>query len=149
DNALLVPAYLEAYQITGQASYAAIARETLDYLRRDMRAPAGGYYAAEDAGEVDKEGEVYILSWGELAQALSEEEFSLLQKIFPITEAGNFEHGKNIFHLRNFADRGLWAGIEGVALKRKLLELRAARTRPHRDEKILASWNGLTLSAFS
>lgn len=146
DNALLVPAYLEAYQLTGRERYAQVARETLDYLLRDLQAPGGAFFSAEDAGEVKREGEFYVWKEPELREVLGGD-FDAFVKVYPVTAEGNFEHGTNVLHLPALTDDARTSEIR--ALKEKLLARREKRARPHRDNKILAAWNGLALTAFA
>jgi uncharacterized protein YyaL (SSP411 family) len=148
DNALLVPAYLEAFWLTGRKRYADVARETLDYLLRDLKAPGGAFFSAEDAGEVGKEGEFYVWKETELRETLGEG-FEPFRSVFPVTAGGNFEHGTNVLHLADFSKWEETRSSALRALKEKLLAVRERRERPHRDAKILTAWNGLALSAFA
>jgi len=145
DQALLARTYLEAYQVTGQAPYAEVARDIFAYVLRDLRDAGGGFYAAEDAGEVGKEGEFYVWSWDEVYAALSAEEADLVRRVYGVTEAGNFE-GHNILYLA----QPLEDSQEPLASARtKLLAARAKRPRPHRDDKILTDWNGLMVGSLA
>ncbi|MDO8494488.1 MAG: thioredoxin domain-containing protein [Deltaproteobacteria bacterium] len=148
DNALLSIIYLEAYAALPWADlYERTARETLDYVLCDMRDQEGGFYSAEDAGEVGKEGEFYTWTEEELRQHLTEEEFVAFSGLYRITKEGNFEHGRNIVYCW-----GSWQLKNNPPLQRaqkKLFALRAMRPRPHRDEKILTSWNGLMIGALA
>jgi uncharacterized protein YyaL (SSP411 family) len=149
DNALLAQAFIEAWQVTRDERFAAVARGTLDYVIRDMTAPNGGFTAAEDAGEVDHEGDFYVWTFSELKTALTAEEFEAAERVFKITERGNWEHGKNILHLgvNAASDAKTDPLIQSAA--QKLFALRAKRPRPHRDDKVLTSWNGLMIAALS
>ncbi len=138
DNALLAVVYLEAFQRTSRALYRQIATETLDYLLRDMRSPDGGFFAAEDAGDVGAEGEFYVWSLADLQKSLTPE--LLAELPFPVSEAGNFEHTNILANPR--------ASLSEEA-RRLLLKTRNQRPRPHRDEKILTAWNGLALTALA
>lgn len=148
DNALLVPAYLEAFWLTGRKRYADVARETLDYLLRDLKAPSGAFFSAEDAGDVGKEGEFYVFKEAEVREALGAD-FEKFSAVYPVSAEGNFEHGTNVFHLADFSRWDESRSPEIAALKEKLLRLRGGRKRPHRDSKILTAWNGLVLTALS
>ena len=149
DNALLVPVYLDAFQITKNELYLSVARETLTYVLEEMSHDEGGYYSAEDAGEVGKEGEYYVWSENELKEILSDEEVAEIKRLYGVSSLGNFEDGMNIL---NFQDHVIWTdkynGHARSALE-KMLDVRAQRHSPHRDEKILTSWNGLMLSAMA
>ena len=102
DSALLVIAYLEAYQATGEEDFARIARETLRFLDRDMTSPEGGFYSATDADSLAPDGrreEGYFFTWtpGELEAVLGEEKARIVGRYFGVTEKGNFE-GRTILH---------------------------------------------------
>ncbi|HEY8278123.1 MAG TPA: thioredoxin domain-containing protein [Bdellovibrionota bacterium] len=148
DNALLVPAYLEAFQLTGRKMYADVARETLHYMLRDLKAPGGAFFSAEDAGEVGAEGEFYVWKLDELKKTLGERLMGF-QASFPLSEMGNFEHGTNVLHLQDPKSWDRSRDSETSEARTFLLGSRSKRKRPHRDEKILTSWNGLALSALA
>jgi len=156
DNAQLAQLYLDAYLVSNQPGYAAIVRDILDYVRRDMTHPQGGFYSAEDADSEGHEGKFYCWTSRELSGLLSPEEFNVAVRYFGITEQGNFlDHshprpllGQNVLSIvapdLGAADAGLLASA-----RQKMLAVRAQRVRPHLDDKILASWNGLMLGAMA
>ena len=156
DNALLSRLYLETYQATGDDFYRRIAEETLDYVLRDMTSEEGGFYSAEDADSEGEEGKFYVWTPDELEAALDPDEASLAARYWDVTERGNFE-GKNILHIARppetvaaefgFSPEELWSRI--ARIRAKLFAVREERVRPGRDEKILASWNGLMLRSFA
>jgi len=156
DNALLAHLYLEAYQATGDAFYRRIAEETLDYVARDMTAPEGGFYSAEDADSEGEEGKFYVWTPGEIEAALEPDEARLAMRYWDVTERGNFE-GKNILNVPrapevvaaefDISDEELATRISSI--RQKLFAEREKRVRPGRDEKVLAAWNGLMLRAFA
>ncbi|BBL79873.1 thioredoxin domain-containing protein [Rubrobacter xylanophilus] len=156
DNALLSRLYLEAYQVTGNGFYRRIAEETLDYVTREMRSPEGGFYSAEDADSEGEEGKFYVWTPRELREVLGEEDASLAAAYWGVTERGNFE-GRNILHVprepeevaREFGLPVEELGRRIHSVRRRLLEARARRVRPGRDEKVLAAWNGLMLRSFA
>src|SRR5262249_50026193 len=172
DQAQLANCYLDAYQITGDLRYEAVARDTLDYVRRDLTSPAGGFYSAEDAdsltsvgGKEKAEGAFYLWRKDEIDRALGEyaELFNHQYGIEPEGNApavsdpqGEFQ-GKNILYLRqSFAEtakhfkRSELDVDESMRYRRAtLLDLRAKRPRPHLDDKIITAWNGLMISAFA
>ena len=92
DQALLATAYLETYQATRKQEYSRTAREIFTYVLRDMAAPEGGFYSAEDADSEGKEGKFYVWSLKEIKQILRPDESDLCIKIFNIKENGNFTH---------------------------------------------------------
>ncbi|QXE87883.1 thioredoxin domain-containing protein [Geomonas nitrogeniifigens] len=161
DNALLTMSYLEGFQATGRAEFAKVAREILRYLQRDMQAPGGGFYSATDADSLSPEGhreEGVFFTWTpeELTEALGEERGKLVAACYGVTRGGNFE-GRSILH----RDRSVAELASELKRSEQELELmlsdcrellyraRAKRPLPLRDEKILASWNGLAISAFA
>jgi len=151
DNALLPPLYLAAYQRTGDAEFARVARETLDYLRRDLGSPEGAFYSSEDADSLDgagqlEEGAFYTWTPAEVAEALGgPDEAAAACRHFGVTEAGNFEGGRSVLHLDALA-----LPADAVAgLRATLLARRGQRPRPARDEKVLAGWNGLAIGALA
>ena len=98
DNALLAVCYLEAWQATGKEQYAAVVRQTLDYLLRDMTDPQGGFYSGEDADSEGQEGKFYLWTPAEIEAVLGPEAAGLFCRVYDVTEAGNFE-GRNILNL--------------------------------------------------
>jgi len=156
DNALLARLYLEAHQATGDPFYRRVAEETLDYVLRDMTSPEGGFYSAEDADSEGVEGKFYVWTPTELEGVLDPDDTRLALRYWDVTEGGNFE-GKNILNVPRplevvadefgLAPEELWDRIVGI--REKLLAFRGERVRPGRDEKVLAAWNGLMLSAFA
>ncbi len=156
DNAQLAQLYLDAFLISGDARHADVVRSVLGYVTRDMTHPEGGFYSAEDADSEGHEGKFYCWTRAELEKLLSPEEFNVAVRYFGITEQGNFvDHshpqplsGQNVLSvvapdLRK-EDQALLASA-----KKKMSAARAKRVRPHLDDKILASWNGLMLGAFA
>jgi len=156
DNAQLANLYLDAFQITRSSRYAEVARATLDYVAQDLAHPEGGFFSAEDADSEGHEGKFYCWSTGDLESILTPAERDLVIRRFGITRQGNFtDHshpnplpGLNVLSLvdptLSLSDRPL---LESALTQ--LRETRAHRVRPHLDDKILASWNGLMLGAFA
>ena len=155
DNAQLAQLYLDAYLVSRLETFAAVVRDILDYVLRDMTHPDGGFYSAEDADSEGQEGKFYCWTYKELSKLLPPEEFNVAVKYYGITANGNFiDHshpmplqGLNVLSIANPiepADEKLLASA-----KEKMIRARAERTRPHLDDKILASWNGLMLGAFA
>lgn len=156
DNALLARLYLHAYQITRNTAHRRIAEETLDYAAREMVSPEGGFYSAQDADSEGEEGRFFVWRPEEIRAALGEEDGRLVMDYYGVTLRGNFE-GRSILHVPTppveFARR---AGMTGQDLERaiagprsKLAALREERIRPGLDDKVLTSWNGLMMAAFS
>jgi hypothetical protein len=156
DNAQLAQLYLDAFLISGEKRYAEVVRGILDYVLQDMTHPDGGFYSAEDADSEGQEGKFYCWTHDELAKMLAPDEFNVAAKFFGITKEGNFvDHshpdplpGLNVLSVANpdvpEADRSLLSRAS-----EKMRAVRAKRVRPHLDDKVLASWNGLMLGAFA
>jgi uncharacterized protein YyaL (SSP411 family) len=123
DNALLVPAYLHGWLLTGRERYREVVEETVEYLLRDLRLPSGGFASSQDADTEGVEGLTYTWAPGEGAP----------EELFE-----PFEHGR--FVLRGSLD---------PATRARLLEIRAGRPQPGLDDKAIASWNGLALAALA
>jgi uncharacterized protein len=157
DQAQLATSYLEAYQITGDSQYAEVVRDILDYVLRDLAHPGGGFYSAEDADSAadpskpreKSEGAFYIWSYQEIVDVLGEADAAAFCRRFGVEPNGNVQedpHGE--FTGRNilYAAQDVPANKQSIA---RLLEVRSRRPRPHLDDKILAGWNGLMISAFA
>ena len=144
DNAQLACTYLEAYQATGEARYATVARETLDYLLRDLRDPAGGFHSSEDADSEGEEGRFYVFTPREVEEALGPEDGARFCRQFGVTQGGCFEHGTSVLHRFEALDE-----VPEDSLRWRLRAYRDRRVRPFKDDKVLAAWNGLALSALA
>jgi uncharacterized protein YyaL (SSP411 family) len=143
DNALLARAYLHGWQVTGDDLLRRTAEETLDWAIREMRAPEGGFYSALDADSEGVEGKFYVWTLDELRAALGDD-FDAAVAWFGASQAGNFD-GANVLESR---------GPEPPAevrerIRARLLEVRAERVRPGLDDKRLAAWNALMISALA
>jgi uncharacterized protein YyaL (SSP411 family) len=156
DNALLVPAYVEAFQITGEPYYRQIVEETLAYVLREMTSPEGPFYSTQDADSEGVEGRFFVWSAGEIEQILAGAEARLFSSVYGVSPEGNWE-GHNILHLsRPLSQEARMLEIPEEELRQrlgqsrqKLLEVRKRRVWPGRDEKVLTSWNGLMIAAFA
>ncbi|MCE9566808.1 MAG: thioredoxin domain-containing protein [Planctomycetes bacterium] len=154
DNALLVTAYVEAWQVTRDPFYKQIAEETLEYVYSDMQ--AGGFFSAEDADSEGEEGKFYVWSEKEVRELLGDELGDFAVKVWGVTPHGNFEGHNILFRARNDEQDAAHLGLSVdtfreklTEAKRKLILVRSKRVRPGRDEKILTAWNGLMISAFA
>ena len=169
DNAQLAQLYLDAFLVSGDARHAEVVRNILDYVLRDMTHPGGGFFSAEDADSEGHEGKFYCWTKDELSRLLTVDEFNVAAKYFGITAAGNFtDHshpqplsGQNVLSVVNPIGRDALPRVQAdqqvgptdwellASAKMKMSDVRAKRIRPHLDDKILASWNGLMLGAFA
>ena len=148
DNALLAKVYAEAYQLTGKAGYADVARETLGWIVREMRSPEGGFYSAQDADTPAGEGVFYTWTPEEVVEAVGEADGEIFNRAYGVTKTGNFE-GRSLLRL----DPGMKPSKDEAAAiagaKRVLYARRLQRPRPKTDKKVLTSWNGLAISALA
>jgi hypothetical protein len=149
DNAQLASCYLTAFQATGEARYAQVARDTLDYLLRDLRDPSGGFHSSEDADSEGEEGKFYVFTPEEVREALGEADGARFCAAFGITAGGNFEHGASVIHRYSCPREAALPELEDQLLRERLRLWRDRRARPGRDDKVLAAWNGLALSALA
>ncbi|MGD0744314.1 MAG: thioredoxin domain-containing protein [Verrucomicrobiota bacterium] len=179
DNAQLAQLYLDAFLVSGDARHADTVRDILDYVRRDLTHPAGGFYSAEDADSEGHEGKYYCWTKDELSKLLTVEECHVAVRHFGITDQGNFvDHshphplpGQNVLSIVSpigapISDPARSEGINApgrrpalqstsseaallASAKHKMFTARGKRVHPHLDDKILASWNGLMLGAFA
>jgi uncharacterized protein YyaL (SSP411 family) len=149
DNAQLAHAYLEAYRATGSQRYAEVARSTVDFMLAELRADDGGLASALDADSEGEEGRFYAWDLGDFmavlrSAGLDDAQARLLATYWGVIEGGNWE-SRNVLHV---ADAAAAPDPDLVARGRAaLLASRAERVRPGRDEKQLASWNGMALRA--
>ncbi len=158
DNAQLIDLYLDAGLVSRDPQYHAVVRDIMRYVLRDMTHAEGGFYSAEDADSEGHEGKFYCFTKAEMESLLTAEEAALALPWFGITEKGNFEDHShptplkqlNVLHIAQperaltDAEKTLLATIKG-----KLYEAQKKRVRPHLDDKILSSWNGLMLGAIA
>jgi uncharacterized protein YyaL (SSP411 family) len=155
DNALLARVYLHAWQITGKPLYRRIVEETLDFVVRELRHEAGGFYSSYDADSEGEEGKFYVWSAAEIRRALGDAA-PLFAANYDVSDAGNWE-GHNILNVpRPAADVAAEFGLEVPEMEQRLTvaretlyALRAQRVWPGLDDKVLTAWNGLMLAAFA
>jgi uncharacterized protein YyaL (SSP411 family) len=173
DQAQLASSYLDAFQLTRATGFEKTARDILDYVRRDMTDPAGGFYSAEDADSLiehgqpeHSEGAFYVWSKDEIVRALGEDAAAIFNRFYGVEAEGNAPagsdpheefKGKNILIQRlTLADAAKQFGKSEdeiaatlVSSRKILFDLRTKRPRPHLDDKIITAWNGLMISAFA
>jgi uncharacterized protein YyaL (SSP411 family) len=157
DNAQLARAYLMGYQATGNAFFKDIVEQIIGYVLRDMTDPSGGFYSTEDADSEGEEGKFYVWTPAEVRQLLGEQDARLFSAFYDVATPGNFEGRASILHMDytplelapklGVTEAELLAALERG--RQVLFEARSARVRPGRDEKVLASWNGLMLRALA
>jgi len=152
DNGPLLGLYARAAIATGDSFYATIARETAEWVMREMQASSGGYYSSLDADSEGHEGKFYAWDKSEVAAVLTGEEYQVFERRFGLYHAPNFE-GR--YHLHVYEPLDKLTSIKGMTEERaralldsarhKLLAVRGKRIWPGRDEKILSSWNGMMI----
>jgi len=164
DQALIINAYTEAYQVTAEKAYAETAREVLTYVLRDMVSPEGGFYSAQDADSEGEEGKFYLWTLQEVQKVLGNQDAELVRQVYNLKKDGNFVHEApgqhsqdNILHLtKPPADFSRDVGIPNEQLhsrlkvaRQKLFSIRKKRIHPFKDDKILTDWNGLMIAALA
>ena len=165
DNALLARSYVQGWQVSGLPWCRNVAEDVLAYLLREMRTPDGAFYASTDADSAPpadpsghpEEGEFFCWTKKELVEVLGDKEAEVFCLRHGVTDAGNWEHGKNVLFLA-LSDEDIAARtgrpVEDVraslaASREKVFAARESRPRPFRDEKVLTSWNGLAIGALA
>ena len=156
DNSQLLRSYLHMWQITQKPLFLRIVNETIDYVLREMTAPAGGFYSTQDADSEGEEGKFFVWSPAEIETLLGAENARLFNAHFGVSPRGNFE-GHNILNINmTLADvaRRFGKTEQAVAAvtaegKHALFAARELRIKPARDEKVLTEWNGLMIHALA
>jgi len=152
DNALLAGVYTHLWRRTGQlrgwgggALARRVAEETCDFMLRELRTPEGGLAASLDADSDGSEGAFYVWTRAQLREVLGEEDGDFAARAFHVTEAGTFEHGTSVLQrLTEPDEHERFDRIRGI-----LLTAREGRTRPGRDDKVVAAWNGMAIGALA
>ncbi|MFL6173279.1 MAG: thioredoxin domain-containing protein, partial [Marmoricola sp.] len=145
DNALLLGAYTSWYAVTGDGLARRIAVETADFMIRELGTAQGGFASALDADSEGAEGTFYVWTPAQLVEALGAEDGAWATALLSVTQGGTFEHGSSVLQLLSDPDDpARWARVRAT-----LLEARAARERPARDDKVVAAWNGLAVAALA
>lgn len=146
DNGLMGICYTRIFEITGKPIYKEIADKVYEFIIREFLSPEGGYYSALDADSEGEEGKYYLFTKEEIIALLGEEWGEEFTRAYDITESGNFE-GSNIPNLigkeLDSLDKSLQSMVDMLQVYRE------KRTMPHRDEKILTSWNGILIGSLA
>ncbi len=143
DNALLLRVYLHWYRASGSPFARRVATETADFLLRELRTPQGGFASALDADTDGVEGLTYVWTPAQLVEVLGPEDGAWAVEQFDVT--GTFEHGSSVLQrLLEPTDPARYASVQ-----QRLLEARALRPQPGRDDKVVAAWNGLAIAALA
>ncbi len=156
DNAQLLRSYLHAWQITQRPLFRQVVEETIDYVLREMTAPEGGFYSAQDADSEGHEGKFFVWTPQEIEAVLDPQAAGICETYYDVSRRGNFE-GKNILHVSRSIDevaQRFHLTVSEVeqslaASRQKLFAVREQRIKPARDEKILTEWNALMIHALA
>ena len=145
DNALLLRVYAHLWRSTGSDLARRVALETAGWLLSDLRTPEGGFASALDADTEGVEGLTYAWTPGQLTEVLGPEDGAWAAGLLTVTDAGTFEHGASTLQLRQDPDDpARWARVRTA-----LLDARASRPQPARDDKVVAAWNGLAIAGLA
>ncbi|WP_341349008.1 hypothetical protein [Fervidicella metallireducens] len=162
DQAMLLMSYVEGYLVTKKDDYKNTVGKIAHYILRVMTSKEGGFFSAEDADSEGEEGKFYVWSLNELREVLNQEDMDLVEKVYNLSEEGNFEDeatgrklGVNIFYQNQSFDKlrdelqleDIQKKLERI--RQKLFDVREKRQKPLLDDKILVDWNGLTIAALS
>ncbi len=145
DNAQLISLYSKAYQVIGKPRYEKIIRESLHFVEKELKAPAGGYYSSINADSEGEEGKYYLWTRKELKEILSPDEFDLFDKAFKISQD---ENKANVLYLTGPGSMSESQSSLLDTCRARLLAARARRIAPATDTKIITSWNALMISAY-
>lgn len=155
DNGLLAGLYLEAYQATGEANLATVARQTLSYVLDELADPAGGLHSSEDADSEGEEGRYYVWSAAEIRDVLGDHAAPFMAR-YGVTEEGNFEGHNILVATKDLPTVAAMFGNDPDELReqieesrQRLLAVRHGRVRPGRDDKILVAWNAMAIRALA
>ena len=157
DNAGLPPLYLAGHQLTGDEGYAETVDETLAFVERELTHPDGGFYSTLDARSGDEEGSFYVWTPADVHAHLDDPAATLFCEHYGVTDGGNFERGTTVLNVSTTIDtladdHDLTTDAVATKLSNAcdtLFAAREERARPPRDEKILAGWNGMMISAYA
>jgi hypothetical protein len=148
DNAQILELLALAYERSGKSLFQVRARETVGWLKREMRTSNGAFAASLDADSEGEEGKFYVWTPAQLEQVLSPADAEFFATHYDVSPAGNFE-GRSILNQLNDLPRSIDDEARLAALRMKLLEARSQRVRPGLDDKILADWNGLMIAGLA
>jgi uncharacterized protein YyaL (SSP411 family) len=145
DNALLLRVYVHFWRLTGSPMAERVVRETAEFLVRDMTTVQGGFASALDADSEGVEGKFYAWTPEQLVEVLGAEDGTWAAELFHVTADGTFEHGASTLQLLRDPDD--WHRL--ASIRGRLFDAREARIHPGRDDKVVASWNGLAIAALA
>ncbi|AYF29674.1 hypothetical protein CSH63_19810 [Micromonospora tulbaghiae] len=150
DNALLLRVYTQLWRLTGDRLARRVARDTARFLADELHRAGEGFASALDADTEGVEGLTYVWTPDQLAEVLGEDDGRFAADLFGVTADGTFEHGTSVLRLARDVDdadpevRARWQDVVG-----RLLAARDTRPQPARDDKVVAAWNGLAITAIA
>jgi uncharacterized protein YyaL (SSP411 family) len=148
DNALLLRVYTQLWRLTGDAMAARVAAETAAFLLDDLGTDAGGLASALDADTEGVEGATYAWTPAQLVEALGDDDGRWAADLFAVTPGGSFEHGTSVLRLaRDVDEADPEVTARWLRIRARLREVRDQRPQPARDDKVVAAWNGLAVTA--
>jgi uncharacterized protein YyaL (SSP411 family) len=157
DNALLIGVYTHLWRLTGSALARRVAEETCDFVVRELRTAEGGLSSSLDADSDGAEGVYYVWTPSQLSEILGEDDGAFAARVFDVTETGTFEHGTSVLQRHtDLTPEEHPPDISGISPEERLgrirgllLMAREGRTRPARDDKVVAAWNGMAIGALA
>ncbi|GAB3504541.1 thioredoxin domain-containing protein [Phytohabitans suffuscus] len=150
DNALLLRVYTQLWRLTGDVLAGRVAAETAAFLLDGLGTPEGGLASALDADTEGVEGATYAWTPAQLREALGDEDGAWAADLFAVTGSGTFEHGTSVLRLARDVDGADPAvGERWTRVRARLREARDRRPQPARDDKVVAAWNGLAVTALA
>jgi uncharacterized protein YyaL (SSP411 family) len=157
DNALLIGVYTHLWRLTGSPLARRVAEETSDFVVRELRTAEGGLSASLDADSDGAEGVYYVWTPSQLSEILGADDGAFAARVFDVTEAGTFEHGTSVLQRHiDLSPEEHPPDTSGISPEERLdrirgllLTARAGRTRPSRDDKVVAAWNGMAIGALA
>ena len=157
DNGQLISLYSEAYQLTKNPLYKKVVVETLEYTKREMTNPDGGFYSSLDADSEGEEGKFYVWKKSEIDSLLGDDLAKVFNEFYEVKRSGNWEHKNNILHRKSSNEKvAKKFDLTADQLSKKIddakiivMSARGERIRPGLDDKILTSWNALMLKGYT
>jgi hypothetical protein len=151
DNALLLRVYTQLWRLTGDPLAARVAGQTVEFLRAGLATPDGGFASALDADTEGEEGLTYVWTPRQLRDTLGSHDGTFAADLYGVTERGTFERGSSVLRLARDIDDdpGSPAASRAAAIRERLAQARSARPQPARDDKVVAAWNGLAVTALA
>ncbi|WFE24954.1 thioredoxin domain-containing protein [Solwaraspora sp. WMMD791] len=147
DNALLLRVYTQLWRLTGDRLAARVARETVRFLAEALAVPGGGFASALDADTDGVEGATYVWTPQQLTEVLGEADGQWAADLYGVTADGTFEHGSSVLRLARDIDDVPLEPVDRI--RSALRRARAGRPQPARDDKVVAAWNGLAVTALA